>query len=248
METALKEEVRILPDPDSISAAAAELFREAEGHAIASQRRFSVALSGGATPRGLYHILGTAYRSRIRWDLTHIFWADERCVPKDHIQSNYRLAYEEMISRLLIPRENIHRIKGELAPEEAAREYEKDLIIHAGGTGIPRLDLILLGIGEDGHTASLFPGSTSLSETSRLALPVFAETAMNWRVTMTLPVLDNASRIMFLVSGRSKAGIVRKLFDKEKRHAYPAGRIALSHGSIVWLLDKDASSAMEADS
>jgi 6-phosphogluconolactonase len=248
METALKEEVRILSDPDSLGAAAAELFMAAGDDAISSQGRFSVALSGGATPRGLYRILGTAYRDRIRWDLTHIFWADERCVPKDHIQSNFRLVHEEMLSRLMIPKQNIHRIKGELAPEEAAREYEEDLIRHAGGTGIPRLDLILLGVGEDGHTASLFPGSASLSETDRLALPVFSETAMNWRVTLTLPVLNNASRLMFLVTGRSKAIVVSKLFDKEKRQAYPAGRIALSHGSIVWLLDKDASSAMEADS
>jgi 6-phosphogluconolactonase len=245
MEAALKEDIRIFSDFDSLGFAAAELFMAAADQAIDSRGRFSVALSGGSTPLGLYHILGTAYHGRSAWEHTHLFWADERCVPKDHVLSNYRLAYIQMISRLTIPQQNIHRIKGELAPEEAAGEYEEDLKRHIGEKGTPRLDLILLGLGEDGHTASLYPGSASLSETEHLVLPVFAEATMNWRVTLTLPVLNNALRIVFLVSGRPKAGIVREILGQGRKDRYPAGRVAPSQGSITWLLDKDAASGLE---
>ena len=131
MEAALKEDIRIFPDPDSLSSAAARLFMAAGDDAIFTGGRFSAALSGGSTPRRLYRILGTEYGARIRWEQTHLFWADERCVPKDHALSNYRLAWDEMISKIIIPRENIHRIKGELVPEEAAAAYEEDLKSHA---------------------------------------------------------------------------------------------------------------------
>ena len=144
-----------------------------------------------------------------------------------------------------MPAGNIHRVKGELAPEAAAKEYEHDLRTHFGADGIPRFDLILLGMGSDGHAASLFPGEKTLSETERLAVPAFSASAGNWRVTLTLPVLNSSSLVVFLVTGRTKAGIVTEILAKGKREPYPAGAISPQHGRIVWLLDKDAASGLQ---
>jgi len=230
-------------NPDELAHAAAELFRDAALQAITAQGRFSAALSGGATPQRLFRRLGTSYRKKIGWDRVHLFWADERCVPKDHEQSNFRLAYDELISNIWIPCANVHRIKGELSPEEAAQYYEADMKKHFG-EDLPVFDLILLGVGADGHTASLFPGSEILREKQRLALPVFSDTALHWRVTLTLPVLNVAKRVLFLVSGRSKAGIVSSLIGRKEIKGYPAAMVKPSAGNITWLLDRDAASEL----
>ena len=245
METALSSNVRILPDAEAIAHIAARIFQSAAAVAIASRGRFSVALSGGSSPQRLYRMLGSAYRANIRWDLTHIFWSDERCVPADHAQSNFRLANEELISRISMPAGNIHRMRGELPPEEAAREYELDLRTHFGVDGIPKFDLILLGMGSDGHAASLFPGAETLSEMERLAVPAYAASVGNWRITLTVPVLNSASLVVFLVTGRTKAEIVTEILAKGKRDPYPAGAISPQHGRIVWLLDHDAAAGLQ---
>jgi 6-phosphogluconolactonase len=173
----------------------------------------------------------------------HLFWSDERSVPRDHEQSNFRLAFDELISRIGIPGENIHRIKGELRPEEAADYYEEDMKKHFL-EDLPAFDLILLGVGEDGHTASLFPGSEVLKEKRRLAMPIFSDTAPHWRITLTLPVLNKARQIVFLVSGRSKAGIVNSLINRKENKGYPAAMVKPSAGNITWLLDRDAASEL----
>ncbi|MBI5075928.1 MAG: 6-phosphogluconolactonase [Nitrospirae bacterium] len=239
METALSEILRIVENPAELAAEGAKLFRDASEQAIAEQGRFSVALSGGSTPRQLFRHLGTSYRKKIAWDRVHLFWSDERCLPRDHEQSNFRLAYDELISRIWIPGANVHRIKGELRPLEASQYYEVDMKKHFV-EDLPAFDLILLGLGADGHTASLFPGSEILREKQRLALPVFSDTALHWRVTLTLPVLNSAKRVIFLVSGRSKAGIVGSLLSRKENREYPAAMVRPSDGNITWLLDRDA--------
>lgn len=232
-----------MDNPDELAHAAAELFRDAALQAITAQSRFSAALSGGVTPQRFFRRLGTSYRKKIAWDKVHLFWSDERCLPRDHEQSNFRLAYNELISCIWIPYENLHRIKGELRPWEAAVYYEAEMKKHFR-SDLPAFDLIILGIGPDGHTASLFPGSDALRETQRLALPIFSSTALHWRVTLTLPVLNAAKQVLFLVSGRSKADIVNALLGRHEKDGYPAALVNPSEGNITWLLDKDAASGL----
>ncbi len=230
--------------PDEFAHAAAELFRQAAQKAIAVQGRFSAALSGGTTPGRLFRRLGTSYRKKISWDRVHLFWSDERCVARDHEQSNFRLAYDELISNIWIPSENIHRVKGELSPETAAAYYESAIKKHFG-QDLPAFDLILLGVGADGHAASLFPGSETLREQERIALPVFSDTALHWRVTLTLPVLNAAKQVLFLVSGRSKAEIVKALLSGQDDSTCPASMVRPAAGTLMWLLDREAVSLLE---
>jgi len=245
MEASLIANVRVLPDADAAAHAAARIFTEAAADAVSLRSGFSVALSGGSTPHRLYHLLGSSYRGKIAWRQAHIFWADERCVPPDHEQSNFRLAHEALISRNDIPEENIHRIRGELRPEEAAVTYEHDLRAYFGTVGVPGFDLILLGVGEDGHTASLFPGGREISEMKRLSVPSFYSRAGNWRVTLTLPVLNNAALVVFLVTGKAKARIIKELHAEGKRNLYPAGLVRPHHGKVIWVLDEDAASGLK---
>lgn len=244
MEKALKRDVRIFPDPDTLARAAAGFFAGAAARAIGNYDRFSAALSGGSTPRMLFRVLGSGYRDRIEWDSVHLFWADERAVPPDHRQSNYRLAYDNLISKIPIPPSNIHRIRGELDPLLAAREYENALLAYFGSGGIPAFDLILLGLGGDGHTASLFPGSGALLEKNQLAVMSYSEAARSRRVTLTLPILNKAANIIFLVSGKSKAGITSEILSKGRGDLYPAGLVKPSGGRITWFLDKEAASGL----
>ena len=151
------------------------------------------------------------YRNQVHWHSVHFFWVDERCVPKEHEESNFKTAFDALLSKVPIPDENIHRIRGEEDPERGARDYEEDVRKFFGMSGLPMFDLVILGMGEDGHTASLFPGSKSLEEAIRLAVPVYLEKP-NWnRITLTLPVLNNAAQIIFLVAGRSKAAVLSEI-------------------------------------
>lgn len=231
--------VTILPDIDAISHEAAGIFIYLSKECIASRGRFAVALSGGSTPKKLYALLASdRYRDNAEWGKIHFFWVDERCVPKESESSNFRVAFDHLISRIAIPDGNIHRMKGEYGPEKAAQDYEDELK-NFFGAGLPVFDLILLGMGEDGHTASLFPGSKSLDEKERLVIPVYTE-KMN-RVTLTLPVLNNARHILFLVSGQSKMLVLNDILaDNEKRKNCPAGLIYPVHGDLMWLIDEAA--------
>jgi len=237
-----KAQVRVFEDLEALSRAAADIFLALSRASISATKKFTVALSGGATPRRLYSLLGSApYHKDVDWKKIHVFWVDERAVPRDHPESNFKLVFDAWLSKIPIPETNLHRIRGEDGPEKAAREYEVDLRNFFGGQRTPVFDLIILGIGEDGHTDSLFPGSSALAETARLTLPVYAERPKTGRVTLTLPVLNNASHILFLVSGRAKADIVAKVLEEGKANGrYPAGLLNPSRGSIEWLVDKDA--------
>jgi 6-phosphogluconolactonase len=234
--------VQIFPDLEAISHEAASLFVNASRNSIATRKKLAVAISGGSTPRGLYTLLSSSpYRDQVDWGKVHFFWVDERCVPKENEASNFKVAFDGLLSKVPIPDGNIHRIKGEEDPEKAARDYEADIRKFFGASGLPVFDLILLGMGEDGHTASLFPGSKSLEETARLAVPVYLEKPYGNRITLTLPVLNNAAQILFLVAGSSKARVLSEILsDKEKKREYPAGRIRPVQGKVIWLIDREA--------
>lgn len=242
MTVTLKPRIEVLPHLEAISHKAAEMFVNASRSRIASQGKFSAAISGGSTPRKLYSLLGSAeYSPQVDWQRVHFFWVDERCVPKEHEESNFKAAFDRLLSKIPIPGENIHRIKGEEDPDKAARDYEKEVRTFFGMSGLPMFDLVILGMGEDGHTASLFSGSNLLKERIRVAAPVYLEKP-NWnRITLTLPVLNNATQILFLVAGHSKVDVVYEILGNgRKKERYPAGLISPVHGSITWLIDQEA--------
>jgi len=243
MRAVMDAELVIVPDSEALAREAAQRLADLAREAAESRGRFSVALSGGSTPGALYRLLTEEpYRSQIPWEKVHLFWADERCVSPDDPGSNYRLAYEALIAHTPIPAENVHRVRGELAPKAAARAYDRELRHFFCGLR-PRFDLVLLGLGSDGHTASLFPTSEAPEETERLAVATTAlygdRPAM--RVTLTLPALNAGRQVLFLVSGLEKAEIVQAvLADVEER--LPARRIRPVAGHLAWLLDAAAAS------
>jgi 6-phosphogluconolactonase len=210
-----------------------ELARGAAEHLVALAP-LTVALSGGSTPKILYELLADpqeSFRARVAWSSTHFFWSDERHVPPDHPDSNYRMAHETLLSRVPVPESNVHRVHSENpSAQEAADEYEKIIV--------PRLDLILLGLGADGHTASIFPGSEVLHETQRLVAAPWVEKLNTYRITMTLPLLNNGASILFLVSGAEKAEIVKEVLEGPKK--YPAQAVQPMNGELIWMLDRDA--------
>lgn len=208
---------------------------------------FSLVLSGGSTPRALYRVLAEPpFLDDIPWENIHIFWGDERCVPPDHRHSNYAMAFDAMLCRLPLPDDNIHRMRGEVDHEEAAREYELDIREYFldeldMSDEIPSFDYILLGIGDDGHTASLFPGAPSLDEKHRLVLPVDAPSYMpvTHRLTMALPLICAAKHVSFMVSGEGKRDILNAiLHDADARDRYPAARVEAVE-EVGWYTDID---------
>lgn len=242
MTVTRKPGIQVLSDLEAMSHKAAELFVNTSRSCIASQGKFSVALSGGSTPKRLYSLLGSAeYSPQVDWQRVHFFWVDERCVPKEHEESNFKTAFNTLLSKIPIPDGNVHRMKGEEDPDKAAMDYEKEVRNFFGVSGLPMFDLVILGMGEDGHTASLFPGSNLLKERIRLAAPVYLERPNRNRITLTLPVLNNATQILFLVAGHSKADVVYEILGHgRKKERYPAELISPVHGSITWLIDQEA--------
>jgi 6-phosphogluconolactonase len=247
MRAVIDAELVIVPDAEALAREAAQRLTNLARKAVESRGRFSVALSGGSTPGALYQLLAKLpYCSQILWAQVHLFWADERCVPPDDPGSNYRLAYEALIAGVPMPPENVHRVHGELRPKPAARAYDRELRRFFRAPR-PRFDLVLLGLGSDGHTASLFPNSEALEETERLAVATtaFYDNRPAERVTLTLPALNAARQVLFLVSGLEKAEIVQAvLADVEGR--LPARRIRPVAGQLIWLLDAAAAAHVRA--
>jgi 6-phosphogluconolactonase len=222
--------IRIFADPEELARAAAEVFVARSGG--------RVALSGGATPKRMFEVLAQSFSDRVDWSTIQFFWSDERHVSPDNPESNYRMANEALLSRVPVPPHNIHRIRGEdPSAADAAREYERTLI-EVTGSDLPRLDLIFLGLGADGHTASIFPGSEVLHETKRLIAAPWVEKLNTYRITMTLPLLNNAAAVVFLVSGAEKAEIVREVLQGKEK--YPAQAVRPTEGELIWMLDKQA--------
>lgn len=229
--------LRVLPDAGALAQTAAdEVLRAAQ----AANDRFTLALSGGSTPKHLYQRLAAAdFAARLDWPRVHLFWGDERCVPPDDPASNYRLARETLLDHLSIPSVNIHRIPGEQEPAQAAARYDRRLRDFFGG--LPRFDLILLGLGDDGHIASLFPHTPALQERHRYAVHSTAPVPPIHRVTLTLPVINAAARVLFLVSGAGKAAILRRVLEGEATaDDLPAQLIRPARGEVIWLVDESA--------
>jgi 6-phosphogluconolactonase len=247
--TVMESEIVVLPDLDTLAHEAAGRFVELAREAIGSRGRFSVALSGGSTPGALYRLLAEKpYRKQIPWEQVHLFWGDERCVPPKDPDSNFRLADEALISHVPIPADHVHRVLGEWAPADAAGAYERELHDYFCGPQ-PRFDLVLLGLGSDGHMASLCPNSPSLDETERLVVAVEAhyQDRPACRVTLTLPAINSARQVWFLVTGDSKAEIVQAVL---MGHAgqLPAQRVQPRAGQLTWLLDSAAAGGLKTSS
>jgi 6-phosphogluconolactonase len=228
---------------EELAAGAAARVLDRLRQALALEGRATVALSGGSTPAPLYRRLGAA-PAALAWKRVELFWADERCVPPEHPESNFRLARETFLDPLGLAGDTVHRIRGELPPEDAAARYEAELAA-AFAEDPPRFDLALLGVGTDGHTASLFPGGPELAEVRRRAVATRAPEAPRDRVSLTLPVLDAARAALFLVAGERKAEIVaRILAGGGEARDLPAARVRPPRGELLWLLDEAAASRL----
>jgi 6-phosphogluconolactonase len=243
----MKPEIRIFNDLEDLSRAAANLFIKRAEQSIAEQDRFYVALNGGTTPTRLFELLATDEHEKADWSKVHVFWGDERCVPPDDAGSSYGQARDILLSHVLIPDSNIHRIKGELGPAEASKDYSLTLRGFASPPlEWPRFDLVYLGMGEDGHTASLFPGSPA--DVSEPTLPVTAhyqDRPAN-RVTLTPIVFNSAHQVVFIVTGENKAITLAEVLHGGYNPAkYPAQRIDPKDGSLIWLVDEAAASKLQ---
>jgi 6-phosphogluconolactonase len=239
-------EESVFPDVHAVSCAAAEMIEEAAAIAMTARGRFTIALSGGSTPRTLYQILSTSYAARLPWAATHVFFGDERCVPPDDPASNYAMAHETLLTRIPGLESRTRRIEGERPPGDAASRYAEMLhreFPHTAGTSATTFDVLLLGVGSDGHTASLFPGSAALNEHSRWALATQAPPAaeVRDRVTLTFPALDAARTTLILCAGAEKEPIVSQIraAGAYAGDRYPVARIT-ARGTVHWLLDHAA--------
>jgi 6-phosphogluconolactonase len=243
--------VRVNPNPTEVARAAARLFVDFAWQSIARHGQFLVALSGGNTPRLMYELLASAeFRGQVDWAKVHVFWSDERTVPPGHPDSNYGMARRELLLRVPIPQANVHRMEAEKANiGRAAHEYEEVLRQHLelDDRGFPRFHLILLGMGADGHTASLFPGTRVTRQTSRwVSTPMVAKLNAR-RMTLTLPVLDAALRVVFLVVGADKAETLRAVLDGKADPPYPAQQVEpRDNGLKLFLVDEAAAALLES--
>jgi 6-phosphogluconolactonase len=235
----------VLRTAEALAEDAAQRFAQAANDAGQSHGEFVVALSGGATPRSMYaRLAAPPHLSSIPWSLMQVLWSDERCVPPNHAASNYRMAREALLDHVPIPPENVHRIRGEDDPALAAQAYERTLrTVLRGG----RIDLVLLGLGEDGHTASLFPGAVAAPEGDPWVVARYHTAGSMWRVTLTPVVINAAAEVLFLVSGETKAAIVRRVLEGPRLpQQLPAHLIAPANGRMLWLLDAAAARDLEA--
>ncbi len=255
MSPAVRGNVEIFPTAAELTAAAAERFVAAASAAIEANETFSVALSGGSTPQALFAALASKeYSSRVYWPGVHFFWGDERCVPPADDESNYRMAHEILIGHVPVRAANVHRIRGEEAPATAAERYERELrIAFETPTGPPRdapgtrFDLVLLGLGTNGHTASLFPHMQAVRERTRWVMAENIEMLQMWRITLTPLILNQAAEILFIVSGRDKAAILRRvLYGAREVDELPAQSIAPVDGRLRWLVDAAAAAELPA--
>jgi 6-phosphogluconolactonase len=246
----MKPEIRIFEDLEELSRAAAGLFVQQSAQAITERDQFLVALNGGSTPNRLLQLLATDCREQVDWGKVHVFWGDERCVSPEDPGSNYLQARGALLSHVPIPDTNIHRVKGELGPVEASKDYALTLKRFAPESlDWARFDLVYLGMGEDGHTASLFPGSAV--DVSQPTMPVTAhyqDRPAN-RVTLTPVVFSSARMIVFMATGENKAQTLAEVgSDRYNPELYPAQRIQPKDGKLIWLVDKAAASQLPQES
>jgi 6-phosphogluconolactonase len=203
---------------------------------------FTIALSGGNTPKLLFKILADKYKESVDWSVVNFFWVDERCVPPGDTESNYGMTRQILFSNIIVPENNIHRIRGEEDPDNEAKKYSEEIVANTKSKNMmPMFDLIILGMGEDGHTASIFQGNLKLLNSSRVYEATVHPVSGQKRITITGKVINNASEVIFIVTGSNKASVVRSIFNKDAESVnFPAAYIAPSHGKLTWLLDEKA--------
>jgi 6-phosphogluconolactonase len=250
----MRRTVEVAADRGALMEAGAAAFVSAARAAIGAHGRFVTALSGGSTPRALFELLATdRFTSSVDWSRTHVCWGDERAVPPDAKESNYRMAREALLDRVPIPAAQVHRIRGEDPPPVAAEAYERTLrTLFETPVGPPRpepgarFDLVLLGMGDNGHTASLFPGLHAVREAERWVVAESVAEVGMWRITLTPVVLNAAAEVVFLVAGADKAPMLHRILDGPLRpDALPAQIVAPHHGRLRWLVDTDAAARLE---
>ncbi|RMG39911.1 MAG: 6-phosphogluconolactonase [Methanobacteriota archaeon] len=235
------DHVKIFPSGEPFVTGAASLLISFIREKLQQQEICTVVLAGGNTPRSIYqYFTELPAEGQPDWKRIHFFWGDERTVPPTHPESNYRMVAESLLNHLSIPESNIHRMKGELPPAQAAEDYRKQLHQFFQGR-MPAFDLVILGLGADGHTASLFPGTTAVKEKEKWVTEVYVEQLNTWRITLTFPVINHAQQIVFLVAGTAKAAILEKLMNLvEASPTLPASLVKPETGEVMWLLDEAA--------
>ena len=240
--------IRTYKNLEAVSRAAAEIFVEKVVDALSARGRFAVALSGGGTPRRLYNLLAESpIREKIQWKAVHVFWGDERCVPPGDPRSNARMARLALLDHVPLPAENIHPVPCDRSPREAATRYENEIKAFFG-TKAPAFDMVLLGLGDNAHTASLFPHTPVLDEKDRWVAEVYVSEQDMHRVTLTAPIINQAREVLFLVSGQGKAKALKQVLQGPFRpHDFPAQLIRTKAGHGLWLVDHDAAARLNID-
>jgi len=245
----MKPEIKIFENVDDLSNALAIEFQQSAKAAAQSDCAFHVALSGGTTPALFFKYLAEpTYQNKVPWEHVHFFWGDERCVPPDHPESNYGMTRRNLLNQIPLPQPNIHRIRAEENPFEEVNRYSEEIenTVPKNKTNWPQFDWIFLGLGNDGHTASIFPGSDVLTEGSNICALATHPISGQQRITLTLPVINNAKRISFLVSGESKAPIVAGILqDKEGSKLLPAAHVQPEDGILEWYMDRPAAALIQ---
>lgn len=244
----LMPKIRVAKDALNLAELAADHFVSLSQTTTKNQQQFTVALAGGSTPGGMYSLLATEkYRNRVNWRKIHFFWGDERAVPPEHPDSNYLMVRQALLDPLNILEENIHRIHAEYSPVKAAEEYAQELtsFFNSSTDNPPEFDLLLLGLGEDGHTASLFVGSNAINEEIEWVVADHIFKLNDWRITLTLPLINAGSNIMFLVSGERKAEILKNvLINNQQPEIYPAQLVQPKEGKVIWFADSAAAALL----
>lgn len=248
----LKIIYNVEPNPVALASRAAQYFVEMAEEAVAARGRARIAISGGSTPKATFQLLADRnqpWHARMPWDRLELFWVDERCVPPDDEESNYRMTRETLLDHAPLLPEQIHRMEGELDPEEAAARYESGLrnSFRLEGAEVPSFDLVALGMGPDGHTASLFPHTDALNEMMRLVVANHVPQKDSWRITLTWPVINHARSVFFLIGGADKAGVLKEVLTGPKDiDRLPSQLIWPASGILTLILDKSAASQLPA--
>jgi len=240
----MKKEIYLFDDITALASRLAADFRKALEEKAASGGSLLVALSGGHTPKAFFEVLASPpYGDSLPWDKVVFFWGDERCVPPDNDESNFKMTNLSLLSRIKIPAANIHRVLGENPPEKEAVRYSKEIKdnVPPGANGFPVFDWIFLGMGEDGHTASLFPGAPTLKEREKICVVATHPQSGQKRVSVTFPVLDSGKRVSFLVAGEGKEAVLKEILENPSHELpYPASMVSPSDGVLEWYIDRQA--------
>jgi 6-phosphogluconolactonase len=240
-------EIHTFENAHTLAGGVAGRIVETLSEAVTTSGIASLVLSGGKTPRDVYQLLGSEdCRDSVPWSLVHLFWGDERCVPPTMPESNYRMVKEALLETIDIPEQNVHRIRGETPPQDAARAYDQEIRAALGlrHDAWPHFTLVLLGLGTDGHIASLFPGTLALQERKRIVTEVYVESLKSSRITLTLPALNSAEEVVFLVSGKLKAPIFRKIRASDTPE-YPVQLVQPGSGRVHWYVDREVAESEE---